>query len=111
MIAYSCEAGATIAGASAEERKTLHNFGLELGLAFQIVDDLLDVEGDERALGKSVGKDAAAGKATFVSNLGVEGARREALALVNRATARLRPFGMSAKPLHEFCEYLLTRRS
>ena len=111
LIAFSCEAGATIAGASAKERETLRKFGFELGLAFQIIDDLLDVEGDEKALGKSVGKDAAAGKATFVSNLGAEGARREAFALVNRATARLRPFGMAAKPLHEFCDYLLTRRS
>ena len=76
-----------------------------------MTDDLLDIEGDEETLGKSVGKDAAAGKATFVSILGAEGARREALALVNRATERLRPFGMAAEPLHDFCDYLLTRQS
>ena len=111
LIAFCCEAGATIADASAEERETLCEFGFELGLAFQIVDDLLDVEGDEVALGKSVGKDEAAGKATFVSTLGADGARREALALINRAVARLRPFEMAAEPLRKFCDYLLTRRS
>lgn len=111
LIAFCCEAGATIADASAEERETLREFGFELGLAFQIVDDLLDVEGDEVALGKSVGKDEAAGKATFVSTLGADGARREALALINRAVARLRPFEMAAEPLRKFCDYLLTRRS
>ena len=111
LISFCCEAGATIAGASAEERETLREFGFELGLAFQIVDDLLDIEGDEETLGKSVGKDEAAGKATFVSTLGADGARREALALVNRAVARLLPFGMAAEPLHVFCDYLLTRQS
>ena len=80
-------------------------------MAFQIVDDLLDVEGDEAALGKSVGKDEAAGKATFVSTLGADGARREALALVDRAAARLQPFGAAAEPLRAFCDYVLNRRS
>ncbi len=111
LIAYCCEAGAIVAGASAREREMLREFGFELGLAFQIVDDLLDVEGDVAALGKSVGKDEAAGKATFVSTLGADGARREALALVNRATARLQPFGMAAEPLRAFCNYVLNRRS
>ncbi len=111
LIAFSCEAGAMIAGASVEEREMLREFGFELGLAFQIVDDLLDVEGDEAALGKSVGKDQAAGKATFVSALGADGARREALALVGRAAARLQPFGTAAEPLRAFCDYVLNRRS
>ncbi len=111
LIAYSCEAGAIIAGASAEIREMLREFGFELGLAFQIVDDLLDVEGDEAALGKSVRKDEAAGKATFVSTLGADGARREAFALVGRAAARLQPFGMAAEPLRAFCDYVLNRRS
>ena len=111
LIAYCCEAGAIIAEAPAEIREKLREFGFELGLAFQIVDDLLDVEGDEAALGKSVGKDEAAGKATFVSTLGADGARREALALVDRAAARLQPFGAAAEPLRAFCDYVLNRRS
>ena len=111
LMAFSCEAGAIIAEASAEERERLREFGYELGLAFQIVDDLLDVEGDEAALGKTVGKDVAAGKATFVSALGADGARREALALIDRAVARLQPYGMAAEPLRAFCDYVLNRRS
>ncbi len=111
LIAFSCEAGAILARASAEDRQLLREFGFELGLAFQIVDDLLDVVGDEAALGKTVGKDAAAGKATFVSTLGTDGARREALALVDRAAFRLAPFGPAAQPLRAFCDYVLKRRS
>ncbi len=111
LIAFSCEAGAILAVASAEDRATLRDFGFELGLAFQIVDDLLDVVGDETALGKTVGKDAAAGKATFVSTLGADGARREALALVDRAASRLAPFGPAAEPLRAFCDHVLNRRS
>ena len=80
LIAFSCEAGAILAGRDAEFRGTLREFGYDLGLAFQVIDDVLDVVGDEAALGKKVGKDAAAGKATFVAALGVEGARREARA-------------------------------
>ncbi len=111
LIAFSCEAGAILAAASAEHRDALREFGFELGLAFQIVDDLLDVEGDEAALGKAVGKDQAAGKATFVSTSGVDGARREALALVDRAASRLGSFGPAAEPLRAFCDYVLNRRS
>lgn len=111
LIAYACEAGAILGGASAEDRCALREFGFELGLAFQIVDDLLDVEGDEAALGKTVGKDQAAGKATFVSALGADAARREALALVDHAVSRLKPFGPAAEPLRTFCDYVLNRRS
>ena len=78
------------------------SYGYDVGLAFQIVDDLLDVTGDEAALGKKVGKDAAAGKATFVAALGVDGARGEARKLVDRAIARLDGFGAEAEPLRAF---------
>ena len=111
LIAFSCEAGAIIAAASVEEREMLREFGFELGLAFQIVDDLLDVEGDEAALGKTVGKDEAAGKATFVSTMGNEGARREAGALIDGAISRLRPFGAAADTLTALSRYVLNRRS
>jgi len=111
LIAFSCEAGAIVVGASTGDREILREFGYELGLAFQIVDDLLDVEGDEAALGKTVGKDEASGKATFVSTLGLDGARREAIGLVERATARLQPFGATAELLGSFCDYVVNRRS
>ena len=111
LIAFSCEAGAILAGRDAGLRRTLREFGYDLGLAFQAIDDVLDVVGDEAALGKAVGKDAAAGKATFTAVLGVEGARREAVALVERAVARLEGFDERARPLRELGKYVLTRQS
>ena len=110
LIAFGCEAGAILAERSPEFRENMREFGFEVGLAFQVIDDVLDVVGDEAALGKSVGKDAAAGKATFVAALGVEGARREARLLIDRAIARLDEFAARAAPLREFSEYVLARR-
>ena len=111
LIAFSCEAGAILTGRDAGFRRTLREFGYDLGLAFQVIDDVLDVVGDEATLGKTVGKDAAAGKATFVAALGVEGARREAGALIERAVARLDGFDERARPLRAFGEYILARQS
>ena len=111
LIAFSCEAGAILARRDGELRRALRGFGQDVGLAFQIIDDVLDVVGDEAALGKTVGKDAAAGKATFTAALGVEGARREAAALVARAVARLDGLGDGAGPLRAFGRYVLARRS
>ena len=111
IIAFSCEAGAILASRDGEFRRSLREFGYDVGLAFQIIDDVLDVVGDEAALGKTVGKDAAAGKATFAGALGVEGAQREAGTLVERGLARLDGFGEDAGPLRAFGEYVLARRS
>ena len=111
LIAFSCEAGAILARRDGEFRRSLREFGQDVGLAFQVIDDVLDVVGDESALGKTVGKDAAAGKATFIAALGLEGARREAAALVERAFARLDRFGEGAGPLRAFGEYVLARQS
>lgn len=111
LIAFSCEAGAILANRDAGFRESVREFGYDVGLAFQVIDDVLDVVGDEAVLGKTVGKDAAAGKATFIAALGLEGARREAIALVDRAVARLEGFGEGAEPLRAFGEYVLARRS
>ena len=111
LIAFGCEAGAILARRDAGFRRALREFGYDVGLAFQIIDDVLDVVGDESALGKTVGKDAAAGKATFVAALGVEAARKEAGALVERALARLDGFGDGAGLLRDFGAYVLARRS
>jgi len=111
LIAFSCEAGAIAAGAPADRRAALRQFGFDLGLAFQVVDDLLDVEGSETAVGKKVGKDAAAGKATFVAALGVDGARARARALVQAAVARLDPFGPSADLLRAVARFVLERKA
>ena len=111
LIAFSCEAGAILAHRDGEYRRSLREFGQDVGLAFQVIDDVLDVVGDEAALGKTVGKDAAAGKATFIGALGLEGARREAVALVERGVARLDGLGEGAGPLRAFGEYVLARQS
>ena len=111
LIAFSCEAGAILARRDGEYRRSLREFGQDVGLAFQVIDDVLDVVGDEAALGKTVGKDAAAGKATFIAALGLEGARREAVALVERAVTRLDGLGEGAEPLRAFGEYVLARQS
>ena len=110
LIAFSCEAGAIAAAADDEARHRLRAFGVDLGLAFQVRDDLLDVEGDEAALGKKVGKDADAGKATLVAMLGADGARREAERLIERASARLDGFGPRAAALREVAGFVLSRR-
>ena len=111
LIAYSSAAGALLGGAGTEAVNALETFGFELGLAFQITDDLLDVEGDEDDVGKKVGKDADAGKATFVSALGVDGARHEARRVTDRALSRLDLFGARADELRSVAEFVLARNT
>ena len=96
LIGFAAEAGAVIAGA---DPRHLRHYAAALGLAFQIADDILDVTGDEAQTGKRVGKDAGAGKATFVSLLGLEGARARAAALVAEAEAALAGSGNRAANL------------
>ncbi len=110
LIAFSCEAGAILGEAGAEERATLAAFGHDLGLAFQIADDLLDIESSEAETGKAVGKDAAAGKATFVRLLGIDGARDHARSLVERAIGRLAPFAGRAALLEQVARFVIARR-
>tara|TARA_R110002072_G_scaffold66874_6_gene164419 strand:- start:1440 stop:2375 length:936 start_codon:yes stop_codon:yes gene_type:complete len=111
LISYSSAAGAILGQAGQDAIKTLEMFGFELGLAFQITDDLLDVEGDEDDVGKKVGKDAEAGKATFVSALGVDGAKNEARRVTDRALSRLDTFGAQANALRSVAEFVLARNN
>ena len=111
LIAFSCEAGAILAKATNERRTALRGFAHDLGLAFQIADDLLDVEGSAAETGKPVGADAAAGKATFVSILGVERARAQAELLVNQAVAHLDLFEERAELLRQVARYVVNRRT
>lgn len=111
LIAVSCEAGAILGKASDQARTQLHAYAHDIGLAFQIADDLLDVEGDAEAVGKATGKDAAAGKATFVSLLGVERAREQAAMLSDQAQEHLKPFGEKAEPLCALAHFIVNRRS
>jgi farnesyl diphosphate synthase len=111
LIAFSCEAGAILAKAPNEPRLALRGYAHDLGLAFQIADDLLDVEGSEAETGKPVGADAAAGKATFVSILGVARARAQAELLVSQAVAHLDLFEQRAELLREAARFVITRRT
>ena len=106
LIEWSATAGAILAGA---DPGPMRAYGRALGAAFQIADDLIDATGDAAAAGKAVGKDAAAGKATLVSHLGEDGARREARRLVEEAEAALDPYGDAAATLRALARYTASR--
>ncbi|MCB1473309.1 MAG: polyprenyl synthetase family protein [Rhodobiaceae bacterium] len=109
LIAASCEMGARVAGAPADARTALRDFGRDIGLAFQIADDLLDAEGDAGAMGKAVGKDAHAGKATFVSMLGAGGARDLLAQTVADARRHLSSLPGDTRVLSELAGYIAER--
>lgn len=109
LIAFSAEAGAILASAPSEDRIALANYGHALGAAFQIADDLLDVEGTAETVGKTTGKDAAAGKATYVAALGIEGARQRLRELEAEAQTHLDRFGARAEILRQAVAYAATR--
>jgi len=111
LIEASCSLGAILGHASAANRRAVEFYARDFGLAFQIRDDLLDVTGDAEAVGKAVAKDAAAGKATFVDLLGVEGAEARAELLTEQAKAHLAPLGDRAGPLRDLADHALTRVS
>ena len=111
LFRFSCTAGAILAKRQGAEREALGRYADNIGLAFQIADDLLDVEGSESDLGKAVGKDAAAGKATFVDLLGREQARLRATQLAEDAVMALAPFGEAADLLRDVARYIVARRN
>ena len=111
LIRYSTEAGAILGRATPRERAALAAFGADLGNAFQVADDLLDTEGTAEEIGKTAGKDAAAGKATMVSVLGVDRARALASELSARAVVHLEPFGDRAARLRALAGFVVSRRS
>ncbi len=111
LIRFACEAGAILGQANREARDAVSSYARDLGLAFQIVDDLLDAESSPEELGKPTGQDEALGKATFVALLGMEGARREAQRLVAEAVSRLAIFGEKADLLAATARFVVDRRS
>ena len=106
LIRWSAEAGAILGGA---DPLPLRRYATALGLAFQIADDILDVEGDAAKAGKRLRKDAEAGKATFVSLLGLAGARARAQALAEEAEAALVPYGARAETLRDAARFVISR--
>ena len=111
LLRFACEAGGILGRASATQRQALTRYGAAVGEAFQIADDLLDIEGDPALVGKSTGKDSAAGKVTFASVLGIAGAKRRLGELVAEAEAALAPFGPAAAMLVEGAHFVADRRA
>ena len=111
LFTFSCESGAILAAEPGEARAALVAYARDLGLAFQIVDDLLDFQSTPEELGKPTGQDESAGKATFVGLLGPEGAHARAAALVEQACHRLDIFGKKSILLKEAARFVLDRRS
>jgi farnesyl diphosphate synthase len=111
LLHFGCVAGAILGKAAGGHRDALSRYGTAVGQAFQIADDLLDLEGDSATLGKATGKDAEAGKATLVSVLGPERAKARLKTLVADAEASLAPFGPSAAVLAEAARFVAQRKA
>ncbi len=111
LMAFACEAGAILGKASEQHRKALLNYAHDLGLAFQVTDDILDVEADPVATGKPANQDSQAGKSTFVSTMGKEQAKQRAEMLVAQAKSHLHSFNGRAVLLEQLADYVLQRRA
>jgi len=111
LLRYGCIAGAILGQAPPKQYQALDDYGRALGEAFQIADDLLDVEGDAEALGKQTGQDAALGKTTFVTQLGIEGARQRVRDLLARADTALSIFGAKGDVLRAAARFVAERRN
>lgn len=111
LFAFACESGAILGKASDQHKKALCNYAYDLGLAFQVTDDVLDVEADPEDTGKPANQDEKAGKSTFVSTMGKESAKMRAEMLVHQAIRHLHVFDGRAEMLKELAMYVLERRS
>jgi farnesyl diphosphate synthase len=111
LLKYGCIAGAILGKASKEQYAALDAYGHAFGEAFQIADDLLDVEGDAASLGKPAGQDAAAGKTTFVTQLGIDGAKARLRDLLKQADSALTPFGAKGDVLRAAARFVAERQN
>lgn len=109
LLTTSIRLGAMVANATPKKLDALSDFGTNLGLAFQVIDDILDVTQDTEKLGKSAGKDEATDKSTYPALFGLEKSRKEADKLTKKALDALQPLGKKASRLREIAEYLLDR--
>lgn len=109
VIRAALTMGGIAANASAEQLSALDAYGTHIGLAFQVVDDILDVEGNAETLGKTQGKDSKANKPTYVSLMGLDGAKKESQRLLQAALEALGGFGVSAEPLRGLAHYIIAR--
>jgi len=111
LLRFACTAGAILGGANATQRTALERYGAAVGEAFQIADDLLDVEGDAATVGKAIGKDAALNKGTLVTLLGITGAKERLAARVAEAEEALAPFGKDADILKAAAHFVAYRQA
>jgi farnesyl diphosphate synthase len=111
LLRYGCIAGAILGQSSPQQYRALDDYGRALGEAFQIADDLLDVEGDATALGKQTGQDAALGKTTFVTQLGIDGAKQRVRDLLGRADQALAIFGAKGDVLRAAARFVAERKN
>jgi farnesyl diphosphate synthase len=111
LLSFGCSSGGILGEAPEAKRAALERYGSAVGRAFQIADDLLDVEGDPALVGKQTGKDADAGKATMVGILGIEGARTRLRGLVEEAAMALAPFGEAGSILIEAARFVAEREA
>lgn len=111
LLRSACEAGAIIGKASDAEKSQLREFGLLVGQAFQLADDILDVTSDSKTMGKQTAKDADRGKGTLVNLLGLEECKRRADALLAQAQKVLEPFGERADILHQAARFAVSRKN
>jgi geranylgeranyl diphosphate synthase, type II len=109
LFVAALELGAIVTRANAEQEAALTAYGTKVGLAFQITDDLLDVSGNQAAVGKRVAKDAGRGKLTFPALLGAEESRCRAKTLIDEACAMIEVFGPRARPLQALAEFVCSR--
>jgi geranylgeranyl diphosphate synthase type II len=109
LLTSSLRLGGMVGGADGVQLAALTKFGHAVGLAFQVIDDILDVTQTSEKLGKTAGKDVEAGKSTYPAILGLEASRAEAARLTAEATEALEPFGGAARWLHEMAGHLLAR--
>jgi farnesyl diphosphate synthase len=111
LMAFACEAGAILGKAGEPQRRALCNYAYDLGLAFQVTDDILDVESTPKVVGKDTGKDSRAGKSTFVSAMGKKQAKERAEMLIQQAISHLKIFENRAEMLKKLALYVLERRA
>lgn len=110
MIAASVTAGTILAGGNKEEVKSINRYGQQVGLAFQIADDILNIEGDRRAIGKEIGSDKVRGKITYPSVFGITESKNIQKRLIEQAIESLNRFDKRAEPLRELAPYIINRK-
>lgn len=111
LIKGSVVAGALLGGADEKQLEAIRRYGKAAGLAFQIADDILDIEGNTEDIGKTAGSDEARGKATYPAVIGLPAAKQEAAAMMDEAMLAIEPLGTAAEPLREIARYIVERKN